>query len=98
MPTCITARSLKRSKGARSHPQNPSAEGFLYRLQTCPRCRGGWWTAPRSFTWWPSPCELNLCRGESWMAGANNGSVPGPTIEANEGERVRVVFDNHLPR
>ncbi|MCI0622834.1 MAG: copper oxidase [Acidobacteria bacterium] len=26
-----------------------------------------------------------------------NGSVPGPTIEANEGDRVRVVFDNHLP-
>ena len=23
--------------------------------------------------------------------------VPGPTIEANEGERVRVVFENHLP-
>jgi FtsP/CotA-like multicopper oxidase with cupredoxin domain len=26
-----------------------------------------------------------------------NGSVPGPTIEANEGDRVRVIFDNHLP-
>jgi manganese oxidase len=26
-----------------------------------------------------------------------NGSLPGPTIEANEGDRVRVIFDNHLP-
>ena len=26
-----------------------------------------------------------------------NGSVPGPTIEVNQGDRVRVVFDNHLP-
>ncbi len=26
-----------------------------------------------------------------------NGSVPGPTIEVNEGDRVRVVFENHLP-
>ena len=26
-----------------------------------------------------------------------NGSVPGPTIEINQGDRVRVVFDNHLP-
>jgi hypothetical protein len=26
-----------------------------------------------------------------------NGSVPGPTIEVNEGDRVRVVFENRLP-
>ena len=26
-----------------------------------------------------------------------NGSAPGPTILANEGDRVRIVFDNHLP-
>ncbi len=26
-----------------------------------------------------------------------NGSVPGPTIEVNEGDRVRVIFENKLP-
>jgi FtsP/CotA-like multicopper oxidase with cupredoxin domain len=26
-----------------------------------------------------------------------NGSVPGPTIQANEGDRVRLVVTNHLP-
>ncbi len=26
-----------------------------------------------------------------------NGSAPGPTIQANEGDRVRIVFDNRLP-
>src|SRR2546426_5489121 len=26
-----------------------------------------------------------------------NGSVPGPTIEANEGDRIRVIFENQLP-
>ena len=26
-----------------------------------------------------------------------NGSVPGPTIEINQGDQVRVIFDNHLP-
>ena len=26
-----------------------------------------------------------------------NGSVPGPTIEVNQGDRIRIVFDNHLP-
>ncbi|MEO7653032.1 MAG: multicopper oxidase domain-containing protein, partial [Bryobacteraceae bacterium] len=24
-------------------------------------------------------------------------SVPGPTMEAKEGDRVRVIFENHLP-
>ena len=26
-----------------------------------------------------------------------NGSAPGPTIQANQGDRVRIVVDNHLP-
>ncbi len=26
-----------------------------------------------------------------------NGSAPGPTIQVQEGDRVRVIFDNHLP-
>jgi FtsP/CotA-like multicopper oxidase with cupredoxin domain len=26
-----------------------------------------------------------------------NGSVPGPSLEMHEGERVRVIFENHLP-
>jgi hypothetical protein len=26
-----------------------------------------------------------------------NGTAPGPTIQVNQGDRVRVIFDNHLP-
>jgi manganese oxidase len=26
-----------------------------------------------------------------------NGSAPGPTIQVNQGDNVRVIFDNHLP-
>ena len=26
-----------------------------------------------------------------------NGSCPGPTIQANQGDRVRILFENHLP-
>jgi len=26
-----------------------------------------------------------------------NGGCPGPAIQANQGERVRIIFDNHLP-
>ena len=33
-------------------------------------------------------------RIEGW---GYNGSIPGPTFEVNEGERLRVIFENHLP-
>jgi FtsP/CotA-like multicopper oxidase with cupredoxin domain len=26
-----------------------------------------------------------------------NGSAPGPTIQVNQGDRVRIIVDNHLP-
>lgn len=35
--------------------------------------------------------------GRPVTAWGYNGSVPGPTLEVNEGDRVRVIFENHLP-
>ena len=43
------------------------------------------------------PVRTEFVPGRVVDAWGYNGSVPGPTIEANEGERVRVVFENHLP-
>ncbi len=39
----------------------------------------------------------HLVPERSITAWGYNGSVPGPTIEVQEGDRVRIVFDNHLP-
>jgi len=35
--------------------------------------------------------------GKTADAWGFNGSVPGPTIEVNQGDRVRIIVDNHLP-
>ncbi|MEW5976309.1 MAG: multicopper oxidase domain-containing protein [Acidobacteriota bacterium] len=43
------------------------------------------------------PVRTEFVPGKIVDAWGYNGSVPGPTIEANEGEPVRVIFDNHLP-
>lgn len=43
------------------------------------------------------PVRTEFVPGRIVDAWGYNGSVPGPTIEANEGDRVRVIFDNHLP-
>ncbi|HEU0120641.1 MAG TPA: multicopper oxidase domain-containing protein [Bryobacteraceae bacterium] len=41
--------------------------------------------------------NLEIAAGRNITAWGYNGSVPGPTLEVNEGDRVRVVFRNHLP-
>ena len=38
-----------------------------------------------------------LAPGRAVTAWGYNGSVPGPLIEVNEGDRVRVIFENKLP-
>ena len=41
--------------------------------------------------------ETQLMPGRPMTAWGFNGSIPGPTIEVNQGDRVRVIFENKLP-
>lgn len=41
--------------------------------------------------------KTELMPGRPLIAWGYNGSVPGPTIEVNEGDKVRVIFENRLP-
>jgi hypothetical protein len=43
------------------------------------------------------PVKQTVIPGRTFDLWGFNGSAPGPTIQANEGDRVRIVFDNHLP-
>ena len=43
------------------------------------------------------PVKQMIIPGRVFDLWGFNGSAPGPTIQANEGDRVRIVFDNHLP-
>lgn len=43
------------------------------------------------------PVKQTVIPGRTLDLWGFNGSAPGPTIQANEGDRVRIVFDNHLP-
>jgi manganese oxidase len=43
------------------------------------------------------PVKQNILPGKSLDLWGFNGSAPGPTIQVNEGDHVRVIFDNHLP-
>ncbi|MBY0505689.1 MAG: multicopper oxidase domain-containing protein [Bryobacteraceae bacterium] len=41
--------------------------------------------------------ETELMPGRPMTAWGYNGSIPGPTIEVNQGDRVRVIVENRLP-
>lgn len=43
------------------------------------------------------PVKREFLPGFTFDLWGYNGSVPGPTIEAVEGDRVRLIVDNHLP-
>jgi len=43
------------------------------------------------------PVKQMIVPGRTLDLWGFNGSAPGPTIQANEGDRVRIVFDNRLP-
>jgi hypothetical protein len=43
------------------------------------------------------PVRQLIIPGRTFDLWGFNGSAPGPTIQANEGDRVRIVFENRLP-
>ena len=43
------------------------------------------------------PVKQELMPGKVLNLWGYNGSAPGPTIQVNQGERVRIIVDNHLP-
>ena len=43
------------------------------------------------------PVKQVIVPGRTFDLWGFNGSAPGPTIQANEGDRVRIIFENRLP-
>jgi hypothetical protein len=44
-----------------------------------------------------APVQQEIFPGKILNLWGYNGSAPGPTIQARQGERVRIIVDNHLP-
>src|ERR1700721_1866952 len=43
------------------------------------------------------PVKQEVIPGKTLDLWGYNGSAPGPTIQVNEGDHVRIIVDNHLP-
>lgn len=83
-----------------SSPQDEQAE-LRERLATAP---GATWPASpetdvvREYELVAAPTRLQLLDGRTLEVWAYNGQVPGPTLRANVGDRLRVRLVNHLPQ
>lgn len=52
--------------------------------------------AAREYRLVAGPADIEVAAGQVWRTWAYNGQVPGPTIRATQGERIRVVLENQL--
>src|SRR4029077_18889541 len=43
------------------------------------------------------PVKQEIVPGRVIVLWGFNGSAPGPTIQVNQGDRFRIIVDNHLP-
>ena len=43
------------------------------------------------------PVKQQIAPNKTLILWGYNGSAPGPTIQVNQGDRVRIIVDNHLP-
>jgi FtsP/CotA-like multicopper oxidase with cupredoxin domain len=50
----------------------------------------------RDYSLVAGPADIVVAPGRVWRTWAYNGQVPGPTIRATQGERIRVVLENRL--
>jgi len=78
-----------RAPAAASAPlvQTPDVPNLPYRLDN----------GVKEFHLTAEVVERELIPGRKMKVWGYNGSCPGPTIQVNQGDRVRVILDNHLP-
>jgi FtsP/CotA-like multicopper oxidase with cupredoxin domain len=92
-------RTARSAGGSHSiMPPRGSADAFLPvntpDVPHLPYTRDG---AVKVFNLVAQPVRTELVQGRAMDAWGYNGSIPGPTIEVMQGDRVRIIVDNHLP-
>ncbi|MCI0355254.1 MAG: copper oxidase [Acidobacteria bacterium] len=85
-----------------SEPQAPpvaAADGGLHAVETpdVPTLPWRLENGVKVFNLVAEPVKRRLVPFKTMEVWGFNGSCPGPAIQANQDDRVRIVFDNHLP-
>jgi manganese oxidase len=77
--------------------QSPAGENLPVEGPDLPKLEPRLVNGVKEFHLIAQPVRTQFLPGRNVDAWGFNGSVPGPTMEVNEGDRVRVVFHNMLP-
>jgi FtsP/CotA-like multicopper oxidase with cupredoxin domain len=103
LPTLARAESSQDLSGSRSTPhldKNRRHSSELPVSVVTPDIPSLAYTLDRSvkvFRLVAEPVKQQILPGKVLDLWGFNGSAPGPTIQVNQGDRVRIVVDNHLP-
>src|ERR1700745_339265 len=88
MPRAWAARPASKARTSASIPvQTPDIPQLPFRMD------GG----VKEFHLVAEPVKQELIPGKVVDLWGYNGSAPGPTIQVNQGDRGRIIVDNHLP-
>ncbi len=103
-PGALGARNLAEARGqARAvaeHARTVAADGAGFRAVVTPDVPDLAFAMDgnvKVFHLVAEPVRQEIFPGKSLNLWGYNGSAPGPTIQARQGERVRIIVDNHLP-
>ncbi len=89
------ATAAKPNTGSKSG--RPAATNLLVEMPDLPKLPFKMVDGVKEFHLIAEVVETELMPGRPMTAWGFNGSIPGPTIEVNEGDRVRVILENKLP-
>lgn len=93
-------QSRAESEPARKNPKQPVIRQGTSRLVQTPDLPNLAYTVENGvkvFNLIAEPVKRQLIPGRTMEVWGYNGSCPGPTIQVNQGDRVRIVLDNQLP-
>ncbi|MEX2300913.1 MAG: copper oxidase [Bryobacterales bacterium] len=74
-----------------------AGDPVLVETPDVPKLPWTWVDGVKEFQLIAEPVKRDFLPGKTVDVWGFNGSMPGPTIEINEGDRVRIVFENRLP-
>src|SRR5580704_14172855 len=103
LPTLAGAESAEDSSGSRSTPHVDKNSGHISEPPVAivtpdiPSLAYTMDGGVKVFHLVAEPVEQQILPGKVLVLWGYNGSALGPTIQVNQGDRVRIVVDNHLP-
>jgi hypothetical protein len=95
LPNLATAQSGRST--ARAHPNNSYVMPIPVVTPDVPDLPWRTVDGAKEFHLIAEPVKQELLPGKVIDLWGYNGSAPGPTIQVNQGDRVRIIVENHLP-